>query len=165
MAVPDLAKDIERLIEDAKKRRHEADNALAAGDAATGARLIRQAAAMEEAARLLRAGDHSGTSNSMVPAARSHISAGRSKGAPANMKSLQAMASLTGHTLRSLAKAAEAETGKPCPHNIVSRALHGTRPIRRSAAKAIQKLTRSKQHPAGFEASEANWPGGWSDGD
>jgi hypothetical protein len=111
-----------------------------------------QAAAIER----LRERHQPDTVPAMTDAARTHISRGRTgRGASSG---LVAAANAKGHTLRSLASAIETETGRRCPQSIITRALQGARPIRRSAARLIETLT-------GYKATAAHWPGGWSDED
>lgn len=160
------AQQIARLRSRAVELQAESDEALARGDAQGCARLADLAAIAEQAADLLEAGEggtslqkrhQSGTTEGMVSAARAHISAGRSKQARGGKSAhpLIVKASAKGHTYRSLATAIKNETGRETPHSIISRALSGSRPIRRSAARVIEKLT-------GYEASDKNWPGGWA---
>ncbi len=121
------------------------------------AALKRRLAELDDAIDTLRAErrelprwQRSVTNRGMVSAARAHISAGKSREANAGERDpLIIAANAKGHTMRSLGEAAGV------PASIISRARKGTRRIKRSAAKAIEKL-------CGFPASEANWRGGWA---
>jgi hypothetical protein len=133
--------------------------ALDKGDGPLAQELLDRAILRTEVADLLEAGDvaaplqkrsRSVTNRTMVSAARAHISAGKSREANAGEQDpLIAAANAKGHTMRSLGEAVGV------PASIISRARKGSRRIKRSAAKAIEKL-------CGFPASEANWPGGWA---
>lgn len=145
------------LLTRAEALEREAAEAMDAGHAQKAARLALQAVALLQAAVGLQNRHQSGTKRGMVPAARTRISAGRSKQHHGEDKAhpLIEAANAQGHTLRSLAEAVKAATGKPCSHAALSRGISGDRPIRKASADAVAKLT-------GYKATAANWPGGWS---
>ena len=109
--------------------------------------------------RRLQRREQSVTDQGMVSAARAHISAGRSASEnKGKADPLVLAASAKGHTMRSLAQLIEAETGRKTPASIISRARRGTRRIRLTAARVIEKATK-------FRAIAGNWPGGWASED
>lgn len=104
----------------------------------------------------LTARGQTATTEDMMPAARAHISAGKAREGSPQVKRLLELANKKNHTLRSLSRLAEAETGHKVPaSNALSRALNGQRPIRKSVADVIARVT-------GYAATKANWPGGWA---
>jgi len=150
-AVPDArAVIIARLLAEAEALEAQAEQARREGHPRRAADLLEASLVASETARLLQERGQSVTVPGMVSARRAHISAGRSKQERGGkIHPLVAAASAKGHTLRSLAAAVDT------PVSIISRALGGTRRIRRSAAEAIAKLT-------GYAATDKNWPGGWA---
>lgn len=161
------AAEIARLRREAGKLREQSDAALEAGDAKAAVLALERAMLREEMISLLESEeglprrDHSGTNDRMhTPASRARISAGRSRQARGETEpdDLIAKATASGHTLRSLSEAIKTETGRETPHSILSRARAGTRRIRLSAARVIERLT-------GFKATPRNWPGGWASDD
>lgn len=155
--MPDPRSDlVARLLAMAVELETRAEAAFAAGRVAESVSLYERALGRREMARALASHpstkrEQSDTTREMTPAARARISQGRSRQSRGEAKPhpLIVAASSRGHTLRSLA----AEVGTPA--SIISRALGGTRRIRRSAAQQIEALT-------GYAATAANWPGGWA---
>jgi hypothetical protein len=149
--------EIARLRAEARRLRVESEAAFDRGDAAAGVLALERAMVREQGAELMEkrpglpARKQSDTKRGMVSAARAHISAGQARAKnEGRLDPLIEAANKKGHTLRSLAKAVDV------PASIISRARTGTRRIKRSAAKAIEKLT-------GFPATADNWPGGWTE--
>ncbi len=127
------------------------------GDVVKG--LLRAAEAMRlrelaDGVERLRSGDHGGNLSGMLPAARVRQAKGATKGRKASALSL--VASDAGHTIRSIAEALG------CSHVFLLKALRGDKAIRYSWAQRVQAMTRSEKHPDGFQATGANWRGGWA---
>lgn len=79
----------------------------------------------------------------------------------ADTKDFLRVANAAGHTLNSVAKAVRKKFGKGSHVNI-GKALRGEKSIRPAWAAYIASLTVSEAFPKGFEATPANWPGGWA---